>query len=909
MTVGSKWFKFDFHNHTTASDDYQDNTVTDREWLLAYMRQGVDAVIISDHNTAAKVDPLKNELLAMQRDFSTGELPDFKPLVIFPGVELTATGDVHILAIFDQDSTTTDIEQLIGQCNGGESIQRGARNHELVLQNTVTQIIGNINRNPHAISILAHIDSRKGILETTNQTELEAAFNAKPNAVEIKGELSEITDGTSRRLISQISKVRGSDAHRPDRAGTRTCWLKMSELNFDGLKIALLDHKSCVLLDSEPPQVPAMHLTKLQIKTRLCREDGGEAVLLELSPFYNAIIGSRGSGKSTLIESIRLGMRKDQDLPETISDQISSFKTVGEGMSSDSSIDCFYKKNGTDYKLSWRVGDITSLQVLSDGIWEDDTNWSNDRFNISIFSQKMLYQLASDQGSFLKVCDESTFVNKRAWNEKKERLEREYKNERIKLRGLLSEKLSESALQGELIDAERAIDQLKDSSYYGVRTTLNELESKLTQIDQKFQDENTILESVLSSFPEIQEVEQSALEVAEGQSDTETTEQEQIAPEYTSFLDQFDTIKELFKAQIVTAIETAQTSLDQLQTDQYVTTLKANILIARQQVDTEAERLRTEGLDPETLNALVLQKNRITADLLVYQDLDSKIITSESEVSRLADEMLEHRKDLTLQRNNFIESLELDGLQIKILPLNARQDQIISGYQSATDISSFNDRIYDSEAGTGILKTFIEHPTFSPRQVDIDMKYQYLDELKELHREVSANNLTNANHIHGSLRTRVSSLSDEAIDKLFCWFPDDGIQIRYRALSGNMENIETASPGQKAASMLEFLLSYGDDPLILDQPEDDLDCLMLSNSVIPAIVTNKQRRQLLIVSHSAPIVVNGDAEYVICMKHDSQGLRSNIKGALQEQTVKDNICNQMEGGETAFRSRFNRILS
>jgi hypothetical protein len=48
---------------------------------------------------------------------------------------------------------------------------------------------------------------------------------------------------------------------------------------------------------------------------------------------------------------------------------------------------------------------------------------------------------------------------------------------------------------------------------------------------------------------------------------------------------------------------------------------------------------------------------------------------------------------------------------------------------------------------------------------------------------------------------------------------------------------------------------------------------------------------------------------VICMKHDSQGLRSNIKGALQEQTVKDNICNQMEGGETAFRSRFNRILS
>jgi hypothetical protein len=152
-------------------------------------------------------------------------------------------------------------------------------------------------------------------------------------------------------------------------------------------------------------------------------------------------------------------------------------------------------------------------------------------------------------------------------------------------------------------------------------------------------------------------------------------------------------------------------------------------------------------------------------------------------------------------------------------------------------------------------------------------------------------------------------LSDESMDNLFCWFPDDGIQIRYKTLGGSMENIETASPGQKAANMLQFLLSYGLDPLILDQPEDDLDCLMLSNSVIPAIVRNKQRRQLIIVSHSAPIVVNGDAEYVISMKHDSQGLRSNIQGALQEQAVKENICNQMEGGKKAFRSRFNRILS
>lgn len=45
------------------------------------------------------------------------------------------------------------------------------------------------------------------------------------------------------------------------------------------------------------------------------------------------------------------------------------------------------------------------------------------------------------------------------------------------------------------------------------------------------------------------------------------------------------------------------------------------------------------------------------------------------------------------------------------------------------------------------------------------------------------------------------------------------------------------------------------------------------------------------------------------MIHDLQGPHSNIQGAFQEQSVKDNICNQMEGGEKAFRARFNRILN
>ncbi len=250
MSVGSKWYRFDFHNHTPASNDYQQEGLSNRDWLLAYMHQEVDAVIISDHNTGSNIDALKLELEVMCREAEMGDLDGFRSLAIFPGVELTATGNVHVLAIFDEDSTGGDVERLIGQCNGNAHIPRGMQNHQLVLQSGVAGIVRMIKQDPNALCILAHIDATKGALEITNQAELEAAFSEKPDGVEIRYELDNISNGTHLRLINDLPKLRGSDAHAPEDAGIRTCWLKMSELNFDGLKNALLDHENCVLLDS-----------------------------------------------------------------------------------------------------------------------------------------------------------------------------------------------------------------------------------------------------------------------------------------------------------------------------------------------------------------------------------------------------------------------------------------------------------------------------------------------------------------------------------------------------------------------------------------------------------------------------------------------------------------------------------
>ncbi|MCD6677413.1 anti-phage protein Ppl [Vibrio cholerae] len=890
MLVGSKWYRFDFHSHSPASDDYAQLDLTEREWLLSYMRKSVDAVVLTDHNTGKQADKLKAELELMRIEASTNELPDYRPLVLFPGVELTATGDVHVIAMFDEDASSAEIEQLIGQCNVNAPIPRG-RNDATVLQGSVPTILANIAANPNILSILAHIDGPKGVLGIQNQGELVAAFKAKPDAVEVRGCVSDI-QGLNAKLIEDLPKLRGSDAHHTDYAGTRTCWLKMSELNFAGVRNALLDHENCVLADGEPPKEPKHKISKLEIKSKLCHDEQNSPVSIRFNPFYNAIVGSRGSGKSTLIESIRLALRRDTDLPGSLQKSIDSFKKVGRTMDADSYIECIYTKENTDFKMRWSPT-AQSLQVNSEGNWVDDENWSNERFGISIYSQKTLFELASDNSAFLRICDESEIVNKAEWNSQMSKLTRDYKTKCIELRELHVRKKRQSTLQGQHDDAARSIDRLKESPYYAVKTTFNDLERELSLVKSN-------VSCTYEHFNKLRAICQLPdFEV----NDVQTIEQQLINLHLNEF-------KQEAIEKINSALDTMWGQIVDLSLTGLYKDLLEKVSNAETRAKEEYSALEQQDLEPDELDNLIATEAGLTIQLEAFVGIDEEITKCEEELADIESELVAHRKLLSSNRIAFIESLELDELlRVKVLPLNAQVNEVVSSYQSALGITAFSDKIYDPDTGTGFLKDFIERQTFSPIQQVIDAKYEALKQVKNNHFAVHADNLSEEVDINGAFRNKLKQLTEEHLDALACWFPEDGIEIRFKALNGTMENIENASPGQKAASMLQFLLSYGTDPLLLDQPEDDLDCMMLSDSVIPAIAMNKQRRQLIVVSHSAPIVVNGDAEYVISMVHDRHGLRPNVCGALQEKDVKEMICNQMEGGEKAFRSRFSRILA
>ena len=103
----------------------------------------------------------------------------------------------------------------------------------------------------------------------------------------------------------------------------------------------------------------------------------------------------------------------------------------------------------------------------------------------------------------------------------------------------------------------------------------------------------------------------------------------------------------------------------------------------------------------------------------------------------------------------------------------------------------------------------------------------------------------------------IRKLNDAQVLELQTLKPNDLVVIRLE-LNGKKVSLSNASAGQKTSAILSMILAYGNSPLILDQPEDDLDSQLINNLIVRSIITKKENRQILIVTHNANIPVNGD---------------------------------------------------
>ncbi|WP_407195411.1 hypothetical protein [Citrobacter farmeri] len=151
-------------------------------------------------------------------------------------------------------------------------------------------------------------------------------------------------------------------------------------------------------------------------------------------------------------------------------------------------------------------------------------------------------------------------------------------------------------------------------------------------------------------------------------------------------------------------------------------------------------------------------------ELRNYDGLDGMVTASLARSELLLAEMRAHRMTLTDNRKAFLSSLSLSDLEIKILPLCAPHEEVVSGYQAVTGISNFSERIYDHSDGTGLLQAFVSLRPFSPQPAATEQKYQTLEELKVLHQEILQDSSGAGASLHGTFRNRLKGLNDTQME-------------------------------------------------------------------------------------------------------------------------------------------------
>jgi energy-coupling factor transporter ATP-binding protein EcfA2 len=908
---GSRWWKFDFHAHTPASDDYGKGpdqaalkSSTPKKWLLDYMRAGIDCVAIADHNTGAWIDELKSALAEMEREQPKG----YRPVHLFPGVEISVNGGVHILAILGRDKTTSDIDSLLGAV--GFSGTKGSSDD--VTSKSFGEVVSEIGR-MGGIAIPAHVDGASGLLKVTGPTLSQNLNCEQVFAMEVVDPFAAKPQVYSDKK-PPWTEVLGSDAHHPSGdpgqryAGSHFTWVKMGTPCLEGLQLALLDGSLSVRRSDREPGDPNEHapLAIEALEISEARYMGHKPPFtLNFNPWLNAIIGGRGTGKSTLVEFLRLVLRRDEELPQTLQGDFSKyFKTYAsrddDGLLTENShFTIIYRKNGARYKVQWsQRGDAEPIHVENDdGSWKPEQGDVAQRFPARIYSQKQIFELAKAPLALLGIVDDTQEVDRRSWEEKWKAEETKFLSLRAKAREIESGLADEPRLRGEMEDVGRKLAVFEQAGHADV---LKEYQKHLRQQRAVEEWEKTWADAGERVRAVADEIIPDSLEASVFI--PEASEDKDLLAKVASFRVRVEQIGNNLK-QLAEKLDEAASSW---KSERDQSDWKRAVDSAINQYKDLLERLQNEGAgDPSVYGELVQRRQMLEARLKEISSKKNQLESVRKESEECLGRLLEIRRDLTKRRSAFLQKVLQNNpyVRIEVVPYGAR-DTVEAEFRSLIqrETGGFEKDIGPAN-GEGLLGRLY------PGEWSQEKVEKRLKDLKQRVRTIASGNLDGIELGDRRFATHLAKLAPEPFDRLDLWFPEDSLKVEYSTTAdGNQfRSIQEGSPGQKTAALLAFLLSYGEVPIVLDQPEDDLDNHLIYNLIVAQLREVKPHRQVVVVTHNANIVVNGDAELVVALAALGGQTQMECLGSLQKKNVRETICMVMEGGRKAFEQRYRRI--
>lgn len=911
--VGARWYKCDFHLHTMSSYCYKEKSDTPDDWVSAVKSKGLQCIAVTDHNDYRGIDEIKR-------------LCANEGITVFPGVELSCdSSKIHILILFDVTKSQDDVRDFLSVCEiFGDSIGKS----EVTAEGIFTICDKAHERN--ALVIAAHIDEFNG-LKDMSYDNLEKILSGKyVDAVQIvngkiwdeyknhrncEKMLDNLCEKYNKRISEDEAKkwmkvykkaldckmpmIMSSDNpaskfeshHGLWGIGRTYSWIKMGETpNLEGLRQALLANdirvKNCLESNDIPSKLPEIWIES--IKASNTELNINHPIEVRFNPQLNSIIGGRGSGKSSIIRMITGGLLAfDSNTIDVIKkEQEDFYKRKGKSSREDSGvfnnhtcIEIQVFRNGDLYKVE--INDINSMQkqtrVLKrydyeKRVWDViDDIYGLERLKIKTYTQKQIYEIGKQPNSLLKIIDEDIEELQVAFIEKDTALS----NLLSKMADIRNTKAiidSESRVRSEIKDYEEQIKKYESS---GISKLLHDKQQYISEekvVKDYIDEKNKYIEKISLAL------EQLLLPHIEKDNLSNSTELLKLLDDDVTHMDEE-------KGNIEKCIENMKQSTDILLREIEKTNWKCKFVQCEKDYEVACDKLEAQGVEIGKLDDLLANKNKRLSEIDKIEHAKDKLQILLQEKKDLYSIYYNAVQNISKLREQFIKSVMGSGDNVKFeIQRNRDRNSFEQFMRNALqkDNNTINDDILEL--------------------CDVFFGKNGVDKFRELILKIREEE--DKSSCSKYFRKAVLDMPAEMFDKMMVYIPDDELRVSYRPESSKkFIPLSNASAGQKTTAVLTFILAYGDTPLLLDQPEDDLDNKLVYDLVVKRLKIAKGKRQLIVVTHNANIPVNGDAEYITSMDSESKEVNIKYVGTIDDDSIRKEICDVMEGTQHAFEMR------
>ena len=836
---------------------------------------GVSVLAITDHNDVSGVPAFRSA--AADRGIH-----------VFPGFELSSSEGLHVLCIYPRDTDDGRLQRLLGEFG----IRNTAPSSDLANQSFVA-VVEKV-REQGGVAVAAHVTNDNGLFKVlTGKPRIQAWQSAHLLAIQIPGPVEDLPQDV-RQIVENknadyrrthaaddglaIAVMNAGDIVKPEDLDDQsaTCWIKMSDVSIEGLRQAFLDPGSRIRLNSKEGKLdPEEHAELVALAW-----EGGflDGAAIHFNPNLNVLVGGRGTGKSTVVESIRSVLALD-----AVGDEA---RTAHEG------IVRHVLKSGTKISLLVRAHrpavreyrierTIPNPPLVRDDQGEVSNLSPQDVLpRVEVFGQHEISELTKSREKLTRLLDR--FV------ERDESLPRRKSDLRRDL---------EKSRRG-LLDARAELRQIEDrlAALPGLEETLEEF--RKAGLEERLKEQSLLVreERVLASIPERLAPFRECLKSLKSEipidrvflsvKALEDLPGKEILARANEVFAQLDRDLERIAKELELALQGANEGIAGVRAEWE--TRKKDVQAAYEKILRELQKSRVDGEE-------FIRLRRQIEELRPLRERHGL-------VRRVEKEHGDRRRALLAEWEDF------KAAQFRRLDRAAKKVNQKLRDKVQVEVSAGGDR----------------EPLFRILREEVGGRLSEAIESLRVTRDLSLTQLVEGCRAGNDALNKAFGITPAQADRLAKAEPEVLMRIEELDLpsttsiqlntapAGNppaWQALEELSTGQKATAVLLLLLLESDAPLIVDQPEDDLDNRFITEGVVPRMRDEKQRRQFIFSTHNANIPVLGDAEQIVGLtasgeaEHGHARIAPEHMGSIDAQPVRELVEEILEGGKEAFERR------